>query len=472
MKKLSKFLDSLDSWLIFATPVAVFFSYYPVIRLSATESMNLELSLPLILLFLLGLLSIRRLGIVWRRIGARKFLTSAIIPFYISLSILWSPNKLRGILVAGIVWLIWLVAVSVLFGRKLKSSEIRKLVKIYLRTAAVFALLCLIQCLLDVFGVARDYTLLCQGCTYQTFGFPHPNGLAIEPQFMGNLLLVPCIISIFIFFYNIKSHKCKREIWKSFGLTIFLIMVLYVVFSRGAIYSFVIAAAGMFIYFLTQKKSTKTLVIPGTILVAFGLALVFQGTLAAISPTAEGFSDGVARSINQMSLGIIDLRRPVAEEAIESGNNSTFDGYVEESTEIRLSLNEVAFKAWQKSPVFGVGIGGAGVAIHNIDNNYSAKEIVQNEYISILLELGVVGLALVVAGIIWLVYFEFKQQNMINLAAITAYLISLCFFSGLPNVLHIYLLMPMLGKSKDKYFMVKYENEQVNRRPSKKGSKI
>lgn len=173
-----------------------------------------------------------------------------------------------------------------------------------------------------------------------------------------------------------------------------------------------------------------------------------------------------------MSLGIIDLRKPVAEEAIESDNNSTFDGYVEESTEIRLSLNEVAFKAWQESPVFGVGIGGAGVAIHNIDNNYSAKEIVQNEYISILLELGVVGLALVVAGIIWLVYFEFKQQNMINLAAITAYLISLCFFSGLPNVLHIYLLMPMLGKSKDKYFMVKYENEQVNRRSSKKGSKI
>ena len=191
MKKLSKFLDSLDSWLIFATPVAVFFSYYPVIRLGATESMNLELSLPLILLFLLGLLSIRRLGIVWRRIGARKFLTSAIIPIYVSLSILWSPNKLRGILVAGIVWLIWLVAVNVLFGRKLKSSEIQKLVKIYLRTAAVFALLCLIQCLLDVFGVARDYTLLCQGCTYQTFGFPHPNGLAIEPQFMGNLLLIP-----------------------------------------------------------------------------------------------------------------------------------------------------------------------------------------------------------------------------------------------------------------------------------------
>ena len=138
MKKLSKFLDSLDSWLIFATPVAVFFSYYPVIRLGATESMNLELSLPLILLFLLGLLSIRRLGIVWRRIGARKFLTSAIIPIYISLSILWSPNKLRGILVAGIVWLIWLVAVNVLFGRKLKSSEIQKLVKIYFTGRVIF----------------------------------------------------------------------------------------------------------------------------------------------------------------------------------------------------------------------------------------------------------------------------------------------------------------------------------------------
>ena len=115
---MKKLLNKIESLLILALPVVVFCSYYPVIRLGATESMNLELSLPLILLALLGVLSIRRLAAVWRKLGAKKFLISIVIPFYISLSIVWSPNKLRGILTAGIVWLIWLVALNALFGRK------------------------------------------------------------------------------------------------------------------------------------------------------------------------------------------------------------------------------------------------------------------------------------------------------------------------------------------------------------------
>ena len=115
---MKKLLNKIESLLILALPVVVFCSYYPVIRLGATESMNLELSLPLILLALLGVLSIRRLAAVWRKLGAKKFLISIVIPFYISLSIVWSLNKLRGILTAGIVWLIWLVALNALFGRK------------------------------------------------------------------------------------------------------------------------------------------------------------------------------------------------------------------------------------------------------------------------------------------------------------------------------------------------------------------
>ena len=139
---MKKLLNKIESLLILALPVVVFCSYYPVIRLGATESMNLELSLPLILLALLGVLSIRRLAAVWRKLGAKKFLISIVIPFYISLSIVWSPNKLRGILTVGIVWLIWLVALNVLFGRKLKRAEVQKIVRIYLGAAAVFAAIC------------------------------------------------------------------------------------------------------------------------------------------------------------------------------------------------------------------------------------------------------------------------------------------------------------------------------------------
>ncbi len=457
MKKPKKnnFISKLESFLIFSIPVAVFLSYYPIIRLGATDSMNLELSVPLIVLAVLGILSFRWIPKIWKSLGAKKFLISAIIPFYICLSILWSPNKLRAILVSGIVCLIWLVALNILFGRKLKIAELQKIIYIYLGSAAVFSLICIFQCIADVLGVDRNYTLLCQGCTYMTFGFPHPNGFAIEPQFMGNLLLGPCIISLIIFFYNIKNRKRKSEILPYLLLSAFLMITLYIVFSRGAIYSFVLAAAGIFFYELFRKPNIVVFTLPLLVACSFGTGLLFQGFLAAASPTSEGFYEGVARSVNQISLGIIDFRP----KALVGENESIFDGYIEESTDIRMSLSEAAFTAWKQNPIFGVGIGGAGMAIHEIDNSYSSKEIVQNQYMSILLELGVVGILLIGGGVIYLCVYIIKKKSVVNCAITGSYLVSLFFFAGLPNALHIYLLTPMLAPSRDKYFMVKYENE-------------
>ena len=44
MKKLNRFIRAL----IYTLPVVLFFSYYPVIGLGASETMNFELSLPLL----------------------------------------------------------------------------------------------------------------------------------------------------------------------------------------------------------------------------------------------------------------------------------------------------------------------------------------------------------------------------------------------------------------------------------------
>lgn len=457
MKKLKKnnFINKLETFLIFSIPVVVFLSYYPIIRLGSTDSMNLELSIPLIVLAILGVISMRWIVKIWRKLGVKNFLFSAAIPFYISLSILWSPNKLRAILVTGIVWLIWLVALNVLFGRKLKIAELQKILYLYLGSAALVSLFCILQCIADVLGLSRNYTLLCQGCTYMTFGFPHPNGFTIEPQFMGNLLLGPCIISLIIFYYNIKNKKRKSELLPSLLLCVFLNTTLYIIFSRGAIYSFVLAAAGVFIYYLVRRDGLKSFFIPLIIVISFMVGLLFQGILAAVSPTSEGFYEAAARSIHQISLGIVDIRPKTA----PSKNEAIFTGYIEESTDIRLSLSDVAIKAWTNYPIFGVGIGGAGMAIHAIEESYSAKEIVQNQYMSILLELGLVGIVLIIGGIVWLFIYVIKNKSIVNSAILVAYLASLFFFAGLPNALHIYLLTPMLAPSRDKYLMVKYENE-------------
>ena len=170
--------------------------------------------------------------------------------------------------------------------------------------------------------------------------------------------------------------------------------------------------------------------------------LLLQGIWAEISPTNENFAQGIQRSVHQITLGKIDIREKVESE----GDKSTFSGYIEESTDIRLNLNEIAMGAWGHNNIWtGVGIGGAGVAINEYDNQLSSREIIQNEYVNLLVELGIIG---VVLFMIFTIYIIKSMKNIkggiLLIPIIIAYLVTLCFFSGFPNVLHIYLLTPIL----------------------------
>ena len=87
-----------------------------------------------------------------------------------------------------------------------------------------------------------------------------------------------------------------------------------------------------------------------------------------------------------------------------------------------------------------MGAGGAGKAILQITGQIaSAGEIVQNEFLSILLELGIVGLAIWLA--IWLDFIWQTRSNRIGWLILLAFMLQWFFFSGLPNALHIYLIL-------------------------------
>ncbi|HRQ87125.1 MAG TPA: hypothetical protein PLY16_03360, partial [Candidatus Saccharibacteria bacterium] len=96
------------------------------------------------------------------------------------------------------------------------------------------------------------------------------------------------------------------------------------------------------------------------------------------------------------------------------------------------------------SMLFGVGIGGAGVAMSNFSpGQIIPREIVQNEYVEILLERGIVGAALFVAVIVGLLYIT--RHNKWLWAIIVAFLVQWNFFSGYPNALHIYLVFIVMA---------------------------
>lgn len=455
--------------------------------------MNFELSLPLIWLVLFDLVAVILLFSAPVRSSLRRYYKWAnlgfiLFPLYLLASVFWSVNFTRAILTAGVFGLTAFVifALLAILPQLQPAARFRQLIvtSIFLSTAAV-CLFCWLQSILDVMGVGREQTLLCPGCTYRTFGFPHPSGFAIEPQFMGNLLLAPTLLSLYLLAFKKQSttvalqqqasptysEKFKNPVYYLFAML--FSATLFLTLSRGAIYAYAIALVILFVFALIRHQRWLPLIaIP---ICTFFISLTAQGIFSALSPTNDTFISGVTKVVHQLSLGIIDLRpqtdsdrtpapapapetvnpetpsEPTPNSKTESESDSQFDGYISASTNIRLGLSEVALKTWQQHPIFGVGIGGAGVAMFTAFPDHeliAPNAIVQNEGISLLLELGLVGILLLILflGIAFVYYRDFWQHPALPLllSLVVAYLITLQFFSGLANALQIYLLPPLL----------------------------
>jgi len=553
-----KILRKLLWLLLYLLPAVLFFSYHPVIALGQNPSMNFELSLPLLWLIVFDVLSFI-VAIVFYVKGRRgpkpsstrpassssddasvsrrdsktsptrsvsssldaghrsskatsahpfwgrdfpgpsdrRFFLFSLFPLYLTISVFWSANPLRGLLTAGVMWAVFFAVFSILYILPQTSfpRHFRNRILIIMFVSAVLICkYCYAQSIMDVCGLSRDATLLCPGCTYHSFGFPHPSGFAIEPQFMGNLLLAPTLTALYLVVFRsrqsakdlvgevaqlkntaehtilndkIKLPEVNWKRWQRIGMTIlagFLSMTLFFTFSRGAIYAYVVAIFVLFIFALKRHQFRWSLItIP---LVSFILSLSLQGIFAAVGPTAENFISGVTKSLHHLSLGIVDLRPQSASQVTEEikqipetvekladfvdqelvdyeeklnesseqrAEDVIFEGYVPESTNIRLKLNQVAIWTWLSAPyrqgtfwigldcihsdhpecsrsvrltptsvLFGVGLGGAGTAMNAAypDRVTSAKEIVQHEGFSLLLESGLVGIGLAIFSLL------------------------------------------------------------------------
>ena len=448
MKKRNNWMEKVYRGLIYILPAVLFFSYFPLMHFGADAAMNYEISLPIIWLVVFDVLAFvmmvrkKKLFCNWR-----KKWPWVLLPVWLSLSVLWSMNSVRGLLTVGILWLIYFAGDAMFELRDvLKKSGFRELFwKVFFGSALFVCAWCLVQCVLDLAGVARDYSLMCAGCTYTMFGFPRVNGFAAEPQFMGNLLLAPAIVAGWRMLRNVTSLNHYAILFFVFATTLFLTM------SRGAIYAFVVAMVVMTIVMMVRSKKARALLTWPVVILAFLLALNLQGIMAQVSKTDDTYASGVSKVINQLSLGVIDLSEksdevtPIENEIeSEPGEKAHFDGYVEVSTDMRLGLSKAALEIWSqdfKTAMVGVGIGGATNALSENDKAPTTKEIVNNEYVSLLLETGIVGIALLVLTLILVGRVVMKSQNRVMIATlILAYGVSLLFFSGLPNALQIYLL--------------------------------
>ncbi len=508
-------------FLICILPICLFFSYYPVISFGGSETMNFELSVPLIWLVafdLLGFILLCKSKKLFN--GSRGKWIWLLFPAWLLLTVLWSLNPTRGVLTVGILWLIYFAGYIMWSFREIFDDDFRaKWLKWFVGSTLVVCMWCVLQCILDLAGVSQGYSLMCDGCTYRMFGFPHPNGFAIEPQFMGNLLLAPAIVVAWFLllkqnhikperersrdghFYNgsvglapvfqyrlLVRDRCKNDngsrslcsgfIWFCFAI---ITTTLFLTFSRGAIYALVVGmlfVSGFVVFGVRRQKRGELLkrlgILWGVVILSFVMALNMQGVMAELSPTDDDYFDGISRVVNHLSLGVINIRsgnsidnpeientkgelredtfvvvENIEQKSVEnsdgnSDDKAVFDGYVTESTDTRMKLTGAALEVWSKdisTMLFGVGLGGAGQAMYNHGLTASPKEIVQNQYASLLLESGLVGISLFIMTIVLIVRLIWiRDSRIVFLGIIVAYGVSLFFFAGLPNALHIYLL--------------------------------
>lgn len=423
-------------------PVAIWFSYYPTIHFARASATNIEVSLAVVYIIILALLGIPHIIQHWRKLLRQPvvWLTGAVI-VWICLSVAWSANPLRGILTAGMWVVLFLVMLSVMTIAH-RRILLAKILDVYIATSVVMALFALLQVM---YGVWFDWGL-CAGCVASNFGFVRSNGFAIEPQFFGSMFIAPIIIAA----WRLMVRRQRKYDGVFLGL---FITALYVTLSRGAALAVVIAIMTLIAINIITTREKKGIVSVITIsAIAVIAGMVWHGTWTQLNPkVADTFYDAIAKSVNQMSLGVISLPKgntplPTATASDNMPPPAKYDGLVEESTTHRTSLSIRALNTWRRDPVtilIGVGIGGAGQAMYEQDKQLGwPMEIVQNEYIERLLEGGVVGALLCVAAVMYIIW---RTRSFPWAWAITAgYIVQWNFFSGLPNALHIYLVVVII----------------------------
>ena len=478
MKKLVKWFGlprekmSVFAKISLLAPVAVWFSYWPQISLGKSDTTNFKLTFTMIYVVILAIFAVveiaknfAKFSEIFMRKSSSKiavWLTFAFV-FWNGISVFWSENRARTLLTFGIIFCLWLIFLVLILQKNFAKKMIKPLTKIFILTAVIMSIFALAQFFTGIW-LTRNETLLCAGCVAGQFGFPRPNVFTIEPQFLGNLLLAPILILMWQIFakMNKKIWKSFRENWELFVAEFLLILTLFLTLSRGAIFAFF---AGFFVLILTQffaKNSDKireTRTIFASIIlvfVSFIFAVCLQGFAAQISPTTpENFVKAAESSINQLSLGAIkfsDNKMPQTHAEIQQNvaqKKPAYTGYVAESTNVRTSLTRTAFDAWKagniREKLTGFGLGSSGIAMANFAKNDDPKEIVQNEFVEVLLELGVVGFVIFAAILVGLVREIWRNKNARwTLAIVAAFLVQWLFFSGYPSALHVYLIFAMI----------------------------
>lgn len=336
----------------------------------------------------------------------------------------WSDFKTRGMVIL-LLWAFVFLTYFVLSRMITQKNRVGIENTILLVTAFV-CIFGIFQFIGDSLNLSQHFTGLRLAYTKSILGFPRIQSIALEPLYFANFLMVP-------FFLSIKRYiQDKKSSLKYWLLSVLILVNIVLTVSRGAYIAVAITLAILIIYLIykyRQKEYLKKI-----------LGVTF---IVIVSIT---FSVSLVYSLNgkKAASGL------VSHSAVAGGNISA-DG----SALDRIGGYKIALNLFKSRPIFGIGTSYFG--IKTTDSTQVSKAgygVVNNEYLEILTENGIVGLMLFMAFLI-LLFFEsykaikktlsgtLKLDILILFLGIFAILIQYNFFSTL-YIIYIWTFLALL----------------------------
>ena len=353
--------------------------FLPFERIPSFEISGMSLKINHIVA-LVALVALLTTGVV----GGRKIKSDPILPIVllfladIAFSVTYALNTGRAV---SVFLFMCLMTVAYFTAKSLinKKADIVLILKGLLIGAAAAAFLGVYQFLGDMIGLPESVTLLKKGYGSITFGFARVQGASQEPLYFANYIFIPLLISVSM----LVSGKLREIIprWAGILLIVLLSLNFILAISRGAF----LAAAIIFVLFVIFRyKQLLT-------------ARVLIPTIALVFIVVTGAYLGLARSEPRAMDEFI-------------GHLFVNDAQVGESVVSRLSAIDQATELFWDNPILGIGIGNFGPATQG--DTAEVPEggwfIVNNEYLELLAENGIVGFLIFVSLIITVTYYAIK----------------------------------------------------------------
>ena len=349
-----------SAWLILRNPYFGFYAmtfFLPFERIGSYDVLCATVRISQVLFFLTLIGWLAR-GILEQRLTFQKNpLFFPLLLFFAlnTLSLVNAENIHRSLLV--LAFTVFTSSLALLIPQIMtRSDNILTATRVVFVSTAVVSVFWMYQFIGDFIGLPTEITGLRELYTKDILGFPRVQSTALEPLYFAHFLLLPLGFAYALFLSKSVHFRLR---WLFFILIVGSLNLILTV-SRGGYIAFFVMILGITVFSLRNVLSLKRIA-------TFSIAVLVVGLLAI-------------RFLN------IDN----AWEKFLTHTQNVFSGA---SFEERLATFEYARRAFISHPWIGVGVGGFGpfMSIHPYVVPKEGWKIVNNEFLELLSEVGLLG---------------------------------------------------------------------------------